>query len=992
MSSYPNFSEGFLVFFRALISILFCVMLVVVSPTEGVAAQKKIISKNIEKIITKVEVKDSNIRIYFTGKNNEFFLKRDGSKVYLTFKQKGIVSNTAEFTKAQTVITSFKANKNKLFLMLKDEKVEVSQFQLKGNTGLEIKLNEEKPEEATVVGKKEPEDIKPVKQESIAKQETQVPSKQGELLISSKKDDNYSTVAFAWPKYVAASAFVRGSKVWVVFNDRATTSFHNNPADPIFEDVKQEESSIGSIFTISLKDPDEKPNIIMYRDGFNWFLEFSKTSIKPKDVRVISRPLAAPQPRVEIELEEVALEPIRVNDEYVGDSFVIVPFIDGGVAVAEKFTFIDFTIPKTIQGAVVIPKSDTIKVKNEGFLIKIEGAAGLNIAPRVLKKQESKFESSDQKFQMEEFIDDYLSILSIKTFQVPDEKYLETVSQIYNALEKSKTPDKHSKVLGNWALFNLANGLYKEGLVVIKLLKKEDPQFGNTYNIKLIEAVLNYMDGNYTAAYDIVKRISIVDVPLTLRREVRFWQAIIGYSVSGSDEFLTRLDPMSLFSEKSVNFLSDYNDRVMYEIITSIVTEKIKDRSYSDVASLIKMLNELNVSVHEKNYIHAITAEYYAALDKQEDALKEWDKCIEDINDLKNRTYCRYKKANFEDLTKRIQYKEYVDELEGIAASWHGDRFEIDVLSALGDKYLDNSDYINALRSWDKIVSYYPFTPDALRLSKKMSDTFVNFFTENKDAELSHLQALALFYEFDKLVPIGDVGDDVVTKFTDHLIALDLLDRASALLNHQIKNRLNGNKREKAINKLAKIYLQNSEPVYAVDIIKTGESYVTLPDEIAKERRYIHAVALHQNHEDTKALKLLKGDYSQQADEIKSDIYWALQDWKNFNDAIEPRIYRIRDAEQKLTPDEMESVLKLAISYSTTYDWKLLGDLYKDFKPRVPEDDRNGKIFLTLENAWEAVKQNSLEASKSIALIQDVVNSLVTELNPSIPNSNPIPK
>lgn len=968
-------------------------MFVVTSPSDCIAAQKKVISKNKEKIITKVDVKEgSGFRVFFTGKNNEFFLKKDGTKVYLTFKQNGIVSNTSEFNKAQSVITSFKVNKNKLFLQLKNEQVEVSQFQLKGDTGLEIKLKEESQEEVKSAVIKESETADVVNTESEAKQEKKVPVKQGELVISSAKDSNYSTITFAWPKYVAASAFVRGSKIWVVFNDQATTSFHNSISDSVFGNIKQEESSIGSIFTLDLKNSEEKPNIIMYRDGFNWFLEFSKTNIKPKDVRILSRPLAAPQPRVEIELEEVALEPIRINDEYVGDSFVIIPFIDGGVAVAEKFTFVDFTIPKTVQGAVVIPKSDTLKVRNEGFLIKIEGAAGLNIAPRVLKKQESKFEQSDQKFQMDEFIDDYLSILSIKTFQVTDEKYLETVSQIYNALEKSKTPEKHSKVLGNWALFNLANGLYKEGLVVIKLLKKEDPQFGNTYNVKLIEAVLNFMDGNYTTAYDVVKRISIVDVPLTLRREVRFWQAIIGYSVSGSDDFLTRLDPMSLFSEKSVNFLSDYNDKVIYEIITSIVLEKIKDRSYSDVSSLLKMLNDLKVPVHEQNYIHAITAEYYAALDKQEEALKEWDKCIEDINDLKNRTYCRYKKANFEYYTKRIKYKEYVDELEGIAASWHGDQFEIDVLSTLGDKYVENKDYINALRSWDKIVTYYPFTPDSLRLSKKMSDTFVNFFTENKDEQLSHLQALALFYEFDKLVPIGDVGDDVVTKFTDHLIALDLLDRASALLNHQIKNRLNGNRREKAINKLAKIYLQNSEPVYAVDIIKTGESYITLPDDIAKERRYIHAVALHQNHEDTKALKLLKGDYSQQADEIKAEIYWSVQDWKNFNDSIEPRIYRIRDAEQKLTPDEMESVLKLAISYSTTYDWKLLGDLYKDFKPRVPEDDRNGKIFLTLENAWEAVKQNSLEANKSIALIQDVVSSLVTELNPSIANSTPTPK
>lgn len=954
--------------FKRIIFILFLTIFsTFITSTEALSATKKVIKNNSISIQAIKDGKD--LRILFSGKGNDFTYSYSKNILSIKFKNKVFVSNLNTLSNLTNYFSNAEYLNNTITITLVEGDYIITKFKLRDKFGIDIKAAESKSNS-------------PEPSEEVAKSELPNPPNNMEsLIVDVSANDNTSSMSFIWTKYVSAASYIRGSKVWIVFNNKLPISTIKDTTDnKWFKNLKQEPSEGGTIFSADLINIENTPNLIMYRDGFNWYLDFSDNTIKPKDIRVVSRPLAAPQPRVEIELEEIAQEPIRFKDEYVGDNIVVIPVGDAGTNLSMKYSFVDFELPKTIQGAVILPKADALKIRNDGFLIKIEGSGGLNIAPRVFKKREQKFDNAGNSFKIDAFIDDQISILSIKTFQVTPDKFLDTISEIKHVLSNAKTPFKRAKIMANWALFYLANGLYTEGLAVIKLIKKEDIEFSNTYNIKLIESVLQFMNSNYFEAYETIRKISIIDVPLTLRREIRFWQAISGFMVSGSDDFLTRMDPSSIFAERSGNFLSEYDDKFMFEILMSIISNKINEKKFSEAASMLKLLDSTSVSGHDRNRVHSIAAHYYAKMEKHEEAIKSWDKCLEDVEDLKNRTKCRFDKANYLDLTQRISYEEYIKEVGDISYIWHGDQFEIDVLSTLGNKYYDNGDYTNALRSWDKITKYYPYSPDSLRLSRKMSDTFINYFLDKNHKNVSHLEALALFYEFENLVPIGDLGDDIITKFTDHLIALDLLDRASALLNHQVKNRLNGSKKEEVINKLANVYLLNDEPVYAVDIINEGESYTVLPDKIASERKYIHALALSKNGEVNEALKLLKSDYSQKADDIKSDIYWNIRDWKNFNDFIEPRIYKLRDEEGVLDEPQSESVLKLAISYLITEEWDLLNNLYKDFKPRMPENNRNTAIFLTLENSWDAIKQKNLQPEQSILLMKQTVDKLVESI------------
>lgn len=929
------------------------------------------------KIDVEVVRREDALRVLFVGERNNFTHNHADNILSIRFPQNTTFGDLSQLTKFKDYVNDVDIQKTRLTLSLAEGTFKVRKFKIVDKSGIDIILiKDQKP---TAEPKEEPKEKTSAE---VKKTAEHVHDHSENLKIDLIEEEDKAILTFKWPEDVAATSFVRDKRLWVIF-DKGSKLDSSNFKSKWFVDTKKESSEPEVfIYSILLNEIDGKlPSAIMYRTGYEWNIEISNKTIKAKDIRVVSRPLAAPHPRVDIELDEDARTPIRFVDRYIGDELIALPMVDSAVAINEKFTFIDFRILKSLQGGVVKPISDLVKVKASSKNYQIVGAAGLNIAPRVYKKHESRFEDPKYGFKMDDFVEDFQSILSLKSYKVEDGQLMIKVKMLRQTAMSAKSPAQKARVYANWALFYLANGFYTEGLTIIKMIKKEDPEFGNSYNVKLIEAAMNYMDYEYIAAYNVARSIPILEVPLSLRKEVRFWQSVTSFMVTGSEDYLNKIDPMTMYMEKESSFLSEYTDPFMMEVGITIANQKIDDKQFNEAQIIIKDLLKMQIPKHELNRVNALAANLYAAMDLPEKAIEHWDVCIADHEDLLHRSNCRFEKAKFLQLTQRMNLEEYTDELEKIAVIWRGDELEIDILTSLGDAYLQMKEYSNALKSWDVIVKYYPYSPESLKLGRKMGDTFVKFFLEGKDENVPHIKALALFYEFEYLVPIGEVGDEVVLRFADHLLALDLLDRASGILQHQVSNRLKGTKRELAINKLAKVYMWNADPINALQAINSGDEYSELPNEIAEERKYLHAKALHYNHQDDEALKLLKGDLSQEADDIKSMIYWSQKKWKEFNEYVEPRIYAIRDDDTLIQGKDSDKVLKLAISYLITGEFNLLDDLIHDFYKRMPEGERNTKILETISKSWATIKVRKLETQQTIELIKQTVNQIIDVIN-----------
>ena len=117
-------------------------------------------------------------------------------------------------------------------------------------------------------------------------------------------------------------------------------------------------------------------------------------------------------------------------------------------------------------------------------------------------------------------------------------------------------------------------------------------------------------------------------------------------------------------------------------------------------------------------------------------------------------------------------------------------------------------------------------------LTRKIQDeaavTFDSLFLAGKGDALPPIEALGLFYDFRELTPIGRRGDEMIRRLADRLVAVDLLDQAAELLQHQVDHRLQGAARAQVATRLAVIYLMNHKPDRALATLQATRTVGTV--------------------------------------------------------------------------------------------------------------------------------------------------------------------
>ena len=939
------------------------------------------------------------LKINFKNYISDFDISYSEGFLDLKFKDDVEFSGLGKLSNYKTLIKTHKETNVGFQLLFTDENIRVQKFKDSNSSGVYVFLTKDGMEKLTKqkdISESPPKEVKKDNKKETKTSEVPKNIKVNDKLSASNNevknpnildvqlqptDVNKVRVLFNWNKPVGAAAYVRSGKLWVVFDSMSEASIPevNNS---IIKSIKPEDVSREiTAFTFDVGDEIlSKLNKLMYREGNKWVIEISSGSVEPKGLRILSKPFAAPRPRVEIEMIDKASGTQTFIDPYIGDQITVVTTTESASTNLTARSFVDFAVPVSIQGAIIERKNDSLIISKRDNIIRIEGAASINIAPQVLEKREKKFESSVSSFKLDEFSEDYQTILSLRSYVFPGDILYEKIMEIRKRIRESEDGQQRARLYANWAMLYIANQLYTEAEIVIALIKSEDQEMYNSYQVKVMDIALHFMKKDLLNAYKISRTLNVHTIPISLRKEARFWQAITTYAVTGTDDYMTKLDPVSMFVQSYKSFLNEYTDEMNLEIGLMLAQLQLKNKELQSVRSILNKINTYELKPYYQNQLYRLTANFYADASNSDKAIEFWNKCIDDVMDHYNTNLCRYEKALYMNSTSRISKQDLIDELEKIASSWRGDDLEVSTLQLLGDTYYDIKNYPQAMRMWNIILEAYPFSPAALEATRKMSKTFVAFFTEGRDQTVSDLEAAAFFFEFEKIIPVGDLGDEVALKLSKHLVALDLLDKASQILNHQIMNRLKGTKREVAINLLSRIYVDDDMPSKALDIIDYGDDFDELPDEIAKERKHIQALAYHMNSEDGKALELLQGDFSKESDEIKALIHWDRKNWKEFNDYVEPRIYEIRDLEGEISAEDTEKVLKLAISYMIQGQDDLLDDLYEDFNGRFPKEGLSSFAIETLSTTWNLIRSDAIESLKDIPEMINKVNKLIEDI------------
>ena len=257
--------------------------------------------------------------------------------------------------------------------------------------------------------------------------------------------------------------------------------------------------------------------------------------------------------------------------------------------------------------------------------------------------------------------------------------------------------------------------------------------------------------------------------------------------------------------------------------------------------------------------------------------------------------------------------------LDGLRWRWRGDSVELETARALARIELDGGRYRNALFVLRSAGGRASTSPAAADLQADLQGTFKALFLEGRADGLQPVQALALFYDYKELTPIGADGDVMVRRLVRRLVDVDLLDQAADLLRYQVDNRLDGVARAQVATDLALVQLMARKPEAALGALNDTRSTL-LPPALAAQRRLVEARALLDLGRTDHALEVLGSDSSTEAVELRALAAWRGHDWAAAGRYAEARLAeRWRDP-RSLDPAESALLLRAGTAYSLAKD------------------------------------------------------------------------
>ena len=763
------------------------------------------------------------------------------------------------------------------------------------------------------------------------------------LDITIQQNANRTLITFPWKKPVGVTVYESSNYLWVIFDKKSSikvdilNDFIENAVitHPVVENyIIPNIGDKASCIMLKLnKKTDENKNFLISKRNNFIDLSIGKYKAKVNNIDVMPKPFDINQ-KIEFNIENLKNTSIvSFIDPIVGNKMSMLTINDLQYNIENNYIFTDLDIIKSMQGIVIREKSDNLQMNKNNSSFWITSKSGLNISAKYASSKGTESFQSPQFYRFQQF--------QGKSGIVTLEPYVRILAQ-FNKIERklqkqlySSSIDEECNIRMNLALLYLANGYLPEATAHLEYSYKfYSPLFRDNYDFLLLYAVAKFMENKFQEAQKIISLIDISSVPVGNIEEVQFWQSMI--NISNNNSVYLSYEFINDFFKKNGKFLKNYPQNILSKIKFLAIEYLFKNKEYDAAESTIALLSTFDLNQKGKARLYYEKANLYEQTTKKHKTIMEsLSQCIDSDNSLYYSSLCKFKMVNIQLKAKVIDINEAIKQLQSLDLDTRNSELEIGILEKLGSLFYDNKDYVNALLTWRVILDYYLDSPNLLAVINSMGSTFVDIFLRDL-GNYTSFQKVAIFDEFSNLNPIGIIGDEVALKLSDSLIDLDLLERASEILKHQVKYRLHGFFKEKALNQLLELYLELGQAKKILKLFEEGKVDHSL-DQSNSTRRYIYAKAFAQEKQYHTAIKILKGDFSNQADMIRLNIYWKIQNWKAFNDNSEPHIYSLMQNNLPLTAKDAERVLMQAISYSFLNKTDLLDNLLSNFKERLLE-------------------------------------------------------
>ncbi|MFO1243293.1 MAG: hypothetical protein U1E36_08905 [Rickettsiales bacterium] len=814
--------------------------------------------------------------------------------------------------------------------------------------------DEEEKEEKTASAKKPSEDIPDQPVNPVTGNQA------GDLVVTVDARKIAAEFYFPWKERVASAAFFEGDNFYIVFNKpaRVDTEMLKTILPNFVESVVQ--MPVPGHTVLRMKTSTKlSARVRKNRESYTWVIGLSRrSSIPTKSVIIETNTLPPTKPNIFLPVLEAA-KPAEIVNAENGETLMVVPIYDDGVGVFPERNFVDVAFPRTAQGVAMVKKNGLLRVSRLMNGLRVSAPQGL-----LLSKDLPKINLQDYVNAEDNSLTFFpYSLWKTDDYAAFDQRRKQLLKQITQA-----TDDKASFYRLSLAQLYMGAGLHHEALALLNLIKQTDPDFYESYQLAALRGAANFMAERYSDA-----ALDFADESLDDQDEIEFWKNTTALMLGTSNKGIR-------YTPNEKQYIRNYPPDMRQKLAIIAADQMLSKKRYNTALSFLNQLATDKLLGPVKEYSDALIGRIYFDMNKYDLARKMFEPLIDKTKDRFVRSTAQFYMASIDYQENKIDRKELIKRLDRLRMVWRGDSLEPSILNTLGDLYVQENDYISALRSWRELVRNYPNNPNAQDIYARMATTFVQLFDKGLADKLPPIEALAIYYEFRDLTPVDATGDHMIQNLADRLASVDLLDRAANLLEHQVTYRLEKEDRSRVGARLAMIYLLNKEPEKAVDALqRTG--YGNNPRALEIQRNQIAATAYSQTGDGQTALALIRNDKSADAKDIRMDVYWNGKDWTNVIASGENILANRSDITAPLTARETQTLLRLAIAYSFTRDTLQLQYLRDYFSPLIQDPQRKEAFTFITSNLEPLDNRNITQLSQQLSDVQNFIQNYRVRVN-----------
>jgi len=744
--------------------------------------------------------------------------------------------------------------------------------------------------------------------------------------VTARRSEAGLYLVYHWDSPTPAAVFTRAGHLWVVFGAKREIDHSgldwsaDTPVSQHLGAYRRIEQERASVLRYELRG---EPAVSIERESAAWRVQIGEAASYPRRAIEPQRRVGSQGAHLFMPAESVGPR-LTLSDPGAGDTLEVVPLGRTGRALPERGRFVGFDLLATAQGIALAPLSEEVGLVRyaNGVAVESESADGLRLSRSALSGESG--ESGAQR------------LIDLEAWRgLAGKRFLDGERALLTRVADAR-PGERKTARWRLARYYLGHGFAAAARGVLQTMKDTDPNIASTAEWRAVHgAALLELNRPEEAA----KALGTEE--LDSETEIWLWRALAAERAGRAEDALSHYT-------NGKRVLDGHSPAFQARMRLAAGRAALDHGSLDTAEREIAALKDMSLTKDRGAELDLLAGRLAEARGDVATARAR----LREASDARDRRVSAHARFALTELLLRegdIDRKEAVARLERLRFAWRGDEVEFNVLRKLGGLYVERGAYRKGLESYRQAASVFSDTPKAQEVTARMSQVFTDLFLADKADTLSPVAALALFYDFQELTPLGAKGDRMIRRLVDRLVAMDLLGRAADLLQHQVKNRLEGTGKAAVAAELAKIYLGDDKPKKALETMRATRNK-SMPADVLRKRNLIEARALAELERYEEALVLLEDDRSRAAQLLRADIHWQNRDWPALARVSAEIMGGRHQSDEPLNERERAQLIRRALALSFMNRDTALATLRERYQPLIEDGAFEGIFNLVTDD------------------------------------------